>query len=201
MAGPHESVKTSTSSKVSERTRNYILKPILHPNGWKLEVQEKKNGTLLFTVIKHPTTPPQFKLVPTNESKDGPLRIRATAVRDVLRYTLFKDKQETLSILQALNSPLVSVRNQQRETIARFSTLSPEIVLLRVIRGSVARLRLKEKPEPFGFQIECEVQPGDQWIYAIILYAVARIESYEPVSGLAEETEQDKDVTGENVKR
>jgi len=200
MARSRKTVKTLKSSKVSERTQHYILKPTLHPNGWKLEVRAG-NGTLLFTVLKHPTTPHQFKLLPANEQKVSPLRIRTTAVRDVLRYTLREDRQELLSILQALNSPLVSVRNQQRETIARFSPLSPEIVLLRAISGSVAHLRFKEKPEPLGFQIECEAQPSDQWLYAIILYAVTRIESYEPLSRLEEKTQQDEDMTAESVKR
>ncbi|MFX1317603.1 MAG: hypothetical protein ACFE9D_00565 [Promethearchaeota archaeon] len=200
MARPRKTVKTTKYSEVSERTQHYILKPFLHPNGWKLEVREG-NGLLLFTVLKHPTTPPQFKLLPANKQKIGSLRIKTTVVRDVLRYTLRQGKQELLSILQALNSPLVSVRNQQHETIARFSTLSPEIVLLRAIRGSVAHLRFKEKPEPFGFQIECDAQPLNQWLYAIILYAVARIESYEPNSHLEEKTQQDEDVTAENVKQ
>ncbi len=200
MARPHEIVKTVKSSKSSKRTKNYILKPALHPNGWKLQIGEG-DGTPLFTVLKHPTTPPQFKLLPENKQKVSPLRIRTTAVRDVLRYTLFEDRQELLSILHALNSPVVSVRNQQRETIARFSTLSPEIVLLRAIRGSVAYLRFKEKPEPLGFQIECEAQPSNQWLYAIILYVVARIESYESISRLDEKTQPDEDVPAENVKR
>ena len=200
MANPPESVKISESSKVSERTQNYILKPTLHPNGWKLEVKEG-NGALLFSVLRYPTAPPQFKLLPANEQKIGPLRIRTTAVGDVLRYTLRDDKQELLSILQALNSPLVSVRNQQRETIARFSALSPDIVLLRALQGSVARLRFMEKPGPLRFQIECDAQHGDQWLYAVILYTVARIESPEATPRLEEKPEQDEDVTSKSAKR
>jgi hypothetical protein len=196
MARSDESVKSSQSSKNFQRTKRYILKPALHPNGWKLEVTEG-TGALLFTVLSHPTIPPHFKLHPAHQQKTHPMRIKFHAVKDVRRYTLLKDKQELLSILQTPHHPLVSVRNPQRETIARFSLLSSEIVLLRAIPGSVARLRIKERPEPLRFQIETEAQPGDQWLHAIILYAIALIESSEPTPFPEEEKEHDEDMTPE----
>jgi hypothetical protein len=196
MARSDESVKSSKSSKNFQRTQRYILKPALHPNGWKLEVMEG-TGTLLFTVLSHPTTPPHFKLLPANQQKTHPLRIKVHSIRDVRRYTLLKDKQELVSLLQTPNSPLVSVRNHQRETIARFSPLSPEIVLLRAIPSSVARLRVKERPEPLRYQIEAKAQPGDQWLHAIILYAIARIELPEPAPLSEEEIEHDENMAAE----
>jgi hypothetical protein len=95
----------------------------------------------------------------------------------VLRYTLTEGDDELLSIHSVLNSPSVRLQNEHRQTIARFSTFSQEIVIIRTPTASVARLKFKEKPAPLKFQVSCTAEAGLQWLYAIILYTIARIEA------------------------
>jgi hypothetical protein len=190
-------MKISASSKNAQRTQHYVLQPSLHPHGWKLEVKEG-TGPLLYTIFRRPTTPPTFKVHSSKPSKAESLRIKSKLMEDVVHYTLLEGTQEQLSIRTISNSPLVSVRDQQRKTIARFSPISPEIVLLRTHTGSVARLRIKERAAPLKVQIECEAKPGVEWLYAIILYIIARIESPKPIPQQEEDQVEEADTSIEN---
>lgn len=178
MSSFDEHVKDTKSSTVPQRTRHYHLKPKFHPHGWKLEIKEGK-GPIVLEVDRLPTTVPHYKLHSHKSPKMIPLKIKSTTIEDVIRYTLFEGNQEQMSIQWAFNSSVVLLRNQQRKTIARFLPITTEIVLLRTPTGSVARLRFKEKPAPVHYQIECEAQIGLQWLYAIVLYSIARIERIE----------------------
>jgi hypothetical protein len=126
------------------------------------------------------------------------MKIKSTTIEDVSRYTLFKGNQEQLSIRSSTNSPVVLLRNQQRKTIARFSPLSPEVVLLRTHTASVARLRFKKKPAPLHFQVECKTEADLQWLYAIILYSIAQIETPETAPLPETEGVQDEDEASES---
>ena len=179
MSHSDEPVKISNSSKNSQRTQHYLLKPSLHPHGWKLDVKEG-TGTPLFKVLKHPTIPTHYKLYSFKSQNLTPWKIKITTIEDVIRYTLFDETQEQFSIRKTPKSPIVLFRNRQRNTLARFSPLSSEIILLRTPTTSVAQLRFKERPPPLHFQVECETEPDLQWLYAIILYVIARIEMPEP---------------------
>ena len=104
----------------------------------------------------------------------------------VLRYTLTEGDDELLSILSVLNAPSVRVQDKHRQTIARFTSMSQEIVILRTPTASVARIKFKEKPAPLNFQVNCTAEGGLPWLYAIILYTVSRIEA-EDATPLPEE--------------
>lgn len=174
------------------RTQKYVLHPSLHPHGWKLEVRES-TGNLLYEILRHPTQPIQFKLQSPKSQTNNLLKIKTRTIGDVLRYSLFEGKQEQLSLRLIPNAPVVLLRNQERKTIARFSPLRPDVVILRTPTASVARLRFKEKPSPLHFQIECETVAGEEWFYAIILYTVARIEAAQPEPLRDNEVMQDED--------
>ncbi len=176
MSKSDESEKATTPSQTSLRTHHYLLKPSLHPHGWKLEVRDG-SGSPLYEVTKHPTTPIHYKLRPIKTPDSTPMKIKSAYIGHVLRYTLIKGDNELLSIHSVLNSPLVRIRNEQRQTIARFSALSQDLVIIRTPTALVARLKFKEKPTPLNFQVNCTAEAGLQWLYAIMLYTVARIEA------------------------
>jgi hypothetical protein len=189
MSPSNNHLKTPKPSPDLQRTCHYILKSCLHPHGWKLEVKEH-NGSMLFEVIRLPTAPPYYKLHSHKVHNVIPMKIKSTTIEDVLHYTLFEGNQEQLSIRSILKTPVVHLRNQQRKTIARFLPFTPKITLLRAPTGSVARLRFKEITSPLHFQIECDAEPGLQWLYAIILYSIARLEIMEADSPQLGKTEQ-----------
>jgi hypothetical protein len=189
--------RVTTPSQTSQRTHHYILKPSLHPHGWKIEVRGG-SGTLLYEVTKHPTTPIHYKLRPIKKPKSTPMKIKSAYIGHVLRYTLIEGDIERLSILSVLNSPSVLLHNDQHQTIARFSTISQEIVIIRTPTASVARLKFKEKPAPLNFQVNCTAEAGLQWLYAIILYSVARIEAADATPFPEEESTLEVDETESN---
>ena len=180
-----ESGRAATPSQTSQRTHHYVLKPTLHPHGWKLVINDG-SGTLLYEVTRHPTTPVHYKLRASKTPKSTPLKIKSVKIGHVLRYTLTEGDDELLSIYLGLNAPSVRVQDKQRQTIARFSNINEEIVMLRTPTASVARIKFKEKPAPLNVQVNCTAEGDLQWLYAIILYTVARIED-EDVTLLPEE--------------
>ncbi len=186
-----EPKKRIISSMDSRQTLHYVLKSSLHHHGWKLEVRELK-GPLLFKVIRHPIHPSYYKLQSLNSQKINPMKIKSLLFEDTFRYVLYDGNKEQVSILSDQNSPEVLFRNHQRKTIARFSPLSSEVVLLRTPRATVARLRFKEKPTPLSFKVECEAEVGLQWLFALILYSVAHIENTKPTPH-PEKTELEED--------
>ena len=115
----------------------------------------------------------------------------------MLRYTLSNGNDELLSIHSVLDSPSVRLQNAQRQTIARFSIISQELVIIRTPTASVARLKFKEKPSPLNFQVSCTAEADLQWLYAIILYTVARIEAVD-ATPLPEEDELTEEEEAEN---
>jgi hypothetical protein len=171
-----ESGRVTTPSQTSQRTHHYILKPSLHPHGWKITVRDG-SGTLLYEVLRHPTTPIQYKLHSGKKPESTPLTIKSAYIGHVLRYTLIKGDDALLSIHLVVNPPSVRLQNEQRQTIARFSIISQEIVIIRTPTASVARLKFKKKPAPLNFQVNCTAEEGLQWLFAIILYTVACIEA------------------------
>ncbi len=198
MSRSGEPVKTTKSSQDSQRSQHYVLKPSLHPHGWKLEVREGK-GHLLYEITRLPTQPIRYRLKSPKPTIRNLLKIKTLTIEDVTRYSLVNGTEEQLSIRATPNASVVLLRNQERKTIARFSPLNPEVVILRTPTRSIARLRFKEKPSPLHFQVESEATAGLQWLHAIILYTVARIETSKPAP-LPEEVDQDKDETSESSK-
>lgn len=196
MSQSDESGRVPTPSQTSPRTHYYILKPSLHPHRWKIEVRDG-SGTLLYGVTRHPTTPLHYKLRSKKKPKSAPLKIKTAYIGQVLRYTLTDGNDELLSIHSVLDSPSVRLQNAQRQTIARFSTISQELVIIRTPTASVARLKFKEKPSPLNFQVSCTAEAGLQWLYAIILYTVARIEAVD-ATPLPEEDELTEEEEAEN---
>ncbi|MFX1576412.1 MAG: hypothetical protein ACFFCF_04490 [Promethearchaeota archaeon] len=180
MARSEKSVKSHPDLQGSSRTQRYFLTPSLHPHGWKLTIQEE-GGPSLYQIIRHPTVPPFFKLRSLKSQKDEVLKIKSTRIEDITRYSLVEKNQEQLSIRSTSTSPVVFLRNQQRKTIGHFLPISPEIILLRTPNATVARLRLKEKPPPLRLQIECEIRDKQQWLFAVLLYSIFRIEVAESV--------------------
>lgn len=198
MSHSEEPVKGPQASRDSSRTHRYFLTPSLHPHGWKLKVQEEGDPPL-FRVIRHPTDPTFYKLHSLKSPKDVVLKIKSTMIEDVTRYSLVERNQEQLSIRSTSTSPVVLLRNQQRKTIGRFLPISPEIILLRTPNATIARLRFKEKPSPLKFQIECEIGDAQQWLFAIILYSIFRIETAESVPLSQEKPPEEMDATSSDT--
>jgi hypothetical protein len=198
MSHSEEPVKSHLDLQGSSRTHHYFLTPSLHPHRWKLTIQEE-GGPPLFRIIRHPTVPPFFKLRSLKSQKDKVLKIKSTTIEDVTRYSLVEKKQEQLSIRSTSTSPVVFLRNQQRKTIGHFLPISPEIILLRTPNATVARLRLKEKPPPLRFQIECEIRDRQQWLFAVLLYTIFRIEVAESVPLPQEKPPEKMDNTSSNT--
>jgi hypothetical protein len=180
MSHSEEPVKSPPALRGSSRTHRYFLTPSLHPHGWKLTIQEE-GAPPLFRVIRHPTVPTFYKLHSLKSQKDVVLKIKSTTIEDVTRYSLVEKNQEQLSIRSTSTSPVVFLRNQQRKTIGHFLPISPEIILLRTPNATVARVRLKEKPPPLRYQIECEIRDKQKWLFAVLLYSIFRIEVAESV--------------------
>ncbi|MFW9935480.1 MAG: hypothetical protein ACFFDU_08290 [Candidatus Thorarchaeota archaeon] len=198
MSHSKEPVKSHPDLQDSSRPHHYFLTPSLHPHGWKLTIQEE-GGPPLFRIIRYPTVPPFFKLRSLKSPKDEALKIKSTTIEDVTRYSLVEKNQEQLSIRSTSTSPVVFLRNQQRKTIGHFLPISPEIILLRTPNATVAHLRLKEKPPPLRFQIECEIRDKQPWLFAVLLYSIFRIEVAESVQLPQEKSPERMDDTSSNT--
>ena len=196
MSHSGEPAKTTKSSQDSQRSHHYVLKPSLHLHGWKLEVRAD-TGHLLYEITRLPTQPIRYRLKSPEQTTGNPLKIKTLTIDDVTRYSLVDGAKELLSIRATPTTSMVLLRDQERKTIARFSPLNPEVVILRTPTTSIARLRFKEKPAPLHFQVESEAIKGLQWLHAVILYTVARIEAHKP-GPLPEEVDQDEDETSKS---
>jgi hypothetical protein len=171
-------------------TTCYVLRTYLHPNEWKLQLRDS-SGQTLFEVLRRPTKPIRYR-VQTKQVKESLLTtIKTITIGDIQRYILFEGNQAKLSIRQSASSPLVLLQDPKRKTIARFTSITPELTLLRTQTNVIARLRFKEYPMSVGFIVDCQVQPILNWLYAILLYVTAQIESLS-ASSLPEEVPRDK---------
>ncbi len=171
----------SSANKVSSRTilprlNQYVLIPRLHPNGWKLLIQDATEH-LLFEVFRRPTTPLRYQVQPAPTQKGESLVIKSLNIGEITRYTLYQGTQEILSIRFASESKKVFLRNPARQTIAQFIILSSKVTLLQTENRMVARLRFRDHPSPSGFLVKCEIADESRWLYAIIVFTVAQIET------------------------
>lgn len=175
MSHTEKSVKHPDSSKTSQRTEQYVLRPKLHPGGWKLQVQNSSGQTIL-QITRRSTTPPRYnaRIFPPYEIE--PFVIKSMTIGDVQRYSLIENGHEALSIRRVTSSQVVLLRDAQRQVVARFTPISSEIILLRTDTTSVGRLRFKETPGVFGFIADCSTVAELRWLHAVILYVIARLE-------------------------
>lgn len=175
MSHAYKSVKQWDSLKTGQRTAQYFLRPKLHPSGWKLLIQNASEQTLL-QIKRRSTTPPRYlaQTFPPFEIK--PFFIKTLTVGEVQRYLIIANGHETLSIRQAASPQVVLLRDAQRQIVAQFTSISPEIILLRTDTTSVGRIRFKDTPGAFGFIAVCNIVPELPWLQGIILYVVAQLE-------------------------
>ncbi|MFX0079483.1 MAG: hypothetical protein ACFE8O_09620 [Candidatus Hermodarchaeota archaeon] len=175
MSSADKSVKQGDSLKADHRTEQYVLRPKPYPGGWKLLIQ-KTSGHTLLQIIRRSTTPPHYlaKAFPPFEIK--PFVIKALTVGEVQRYSIIANEQEALSIRQAASPQVVLLRDAQRQILARFTPISPEIILLRKDASSVGRIRFKDTPRAFGFIAFCKIIAELRWLHGIILYVIAQLE-------------------------
>lgn len=189
--------KVSPPSSASQPPSQYILTPLLHPNGWKLEVRDKEE-TLFHKVTRKLTEPISYTLHSYKPIKAPPMKIKSTSINGVPRFSLYKGHLEQLSILLTLPSSTILVRESSRKVIARFIPLTPEIVHLCTPTTSVGRLRFKDKPAPLHYQIECHLDSDSTWLLASILYTITRMETAATPSISAEEIPTEMDDSAEN---
>jgi hypothetical protein len=125
--------------------------------------------------------------------------MKAMAIGKVQRYSLIEAGHEVLSIRQAASPQVVLLRDVQRQIVARFTTISPEVILLRTDAISVGRLRFKEMPGAFGFIVDCSTVAELRWLQGIILYVIARLEEkmVAPLTDDEELEEEDVDPEAE----
>ncbi|MFW9983346.1 MAG: hypothetical protein ACFFCB_01290 [Candidatus Odinarchaeota archaeon] len=71
---------------------------------------------------------------------------------------------------------MVLLRDAQRQIVARFTPISPEIILLRTDATSVGQIRFKETPGAFGFIAICNTVAELRWLQGVILYVIAQLE-------------------------
>lgn len=93
-----------------------------------------------------------------------------------VRYTLFDEGLEHLSLLQASSSAEFLLRDANRRIVARFKPLGPGLFVLRTPSTVVARLRLTEYAAPAGLRVDCDAEEGLEWLLAVLLYAVVLTE-------------------------
>jgi len=175
MSHSDKSVKQGPSLEADQRTEQYILRAKLHPSGWKLLLQ-KTSGHTLLQITRRSTTPPRYlaKTFPPFEIK--PFVIKALTVGEVQRYSLIANGHDALSIRQAASPQVVLLQDAQRQTIARFTPISPEIILLRTDTTSVGRIRSKDTPGAFGFITFCSTVAELRWLHGVILYVITKLE-------------------------
>lgn len=192
MSYAEKSMKQVDSSKTKQRTKQYILRPKLHPSGWKLQVQTASGQTLL-QITRRSTTPPRYLAQAFPPFEIEPFVIKAMTIGEVQRYSLLEAGHEVLSIRQAASPPVVLLRDAQRQIVARFTPISPEVILLRTDAVSVGRLRFKEMPGEFGFITDCSTIAELRWLQGVILYVIARLEEkmVVPLTDAAELEEED----------
>ncbi len=180
---PHadKSVKQRDSLKTDLRTERYILRPKLHPSGWKLLIQ-KTSGHTLLQIRRRSTTPPRYLAKPFVPFEIKPFVIKSKTIGEVQSYSVIADGEETLSIRQATSPQVVLLRDAQRQIVARFTPISPEIILLRTDATSVGQIRFKETPGAFGFIAICNTVAELRWLQGVILYVIAQLEEKMAVS-------------------
>lgn len=196
MSPLEESTKKAPLSKKSHFKRRYVIRPLLHPNDWKLEITDDVNQSL-FEVTRRLTSPIRYRVQAIKSSQSEQLVIKTSHIGDIIRYSLLKKGQELLSLRYVTSSTITTLRDQNRNAIARFTPLTPEITLLRAASSSVARLRYKESPTTLGFTVECEVTPEQQWLLGVLLYVIAyiatRVSVTHPAPEALEETKEAED--------
>ncbi|MFW9830259.1 MAG: hypothetical protein ACFFD8_00555 [Candidatus Thorarchaeota archaeon] len=188
-AGP----KKPQSPFVSSRTRRYVLRPRRHPNGWKLEITDATDQSLL-EITSRSTSPIRYHIESTNSTDSELLVIKPANIGDVIRYSLMKADYEQLSLNFTISSPRVSLRNHNRNIIAHFTPLTPYIILLRTTTSLVARLRIKQSPNLLGFVFQCETTPETKWLHGVMLFSIAYIVAWTSNTHL-----RSKDFEGEKV--
>ncbi|MFX1299370.1 MAG: hypothetical protein ACFFAL_03495 [Promethearchaeota archaeon] len=175
MSHSDKSVKQGTSSKADQRIEQYVLRPKPHPSGWKLLIQ-KTSGHTLLQITRRSTIPPRYlaKAFPPFEIQ--PFVIKVLTIGEVQRYSIIANGHDILSIRQATSPQVALLQDAQRQTIARFTPISPEIILLRTDTTSVGRIRFKDTPSAFGFIAFCNTGVELRWLHGVILYVITKLE-------------------------
>ncbi len=175
MSHADKSVKQGESLKTEKLTEQYVLRPKLHPDGWKLLVQNASGQTLI-QIIRRSTTPPRYHAQPIPPFEIKPFVIKAMTIREVRRYSIIANGHETLSIRQTASPQVVLLRDAQRQIVARFTPISPEIIILRTDATSVGRIRFKDTPGTIGFIAVCNTFAELRWLQGVMLYVIAQLE-------------------------
>jgi hypothetical protein len=109
---------------------------------------------------------------PADGEQGKVLVVKPEQIGSEARYTLFDERLEHLSLLQASSSAEFLLRDADRRVVGRFKPLGPGLVVLRSPVAVVARLRLTGFAAPAGLRVECDAEEGVEWLLAVLLYAI-----------------------------
>lgn len=163
----------------TRQKEHYTLLPKLHPNKWKLIVLDYA-GQEIFHLTRLPTNPMRYRGQAIQPANVHPITIKTTKIGAIAYYSLFAANEELFSIRYPVSSPIVTLWGKNRKVIAHFKPISSDLIFLQTDSTRIARIHFKEKPSPLGLVIESQVDSENHWLYAIILYAIACIESRYP---------------------
>lgn len=123
-----------------------------------------------------PTEPSRYVISPADGDQGKALIVKLVQIGSEARYTLFDQRSEHLSLLQASSSAEFLLRDSNRRVVARFRQLGPGLVVLGTPTTVVARLRLSEYAAPAGLRVDCEAEEKLEWLLAVLLYAIVLTE-------------------------
>jgi len=152
--------------------KRYIIRQRPSP---RIELRvDDAQGKQVFCIMRRPTHPPSYTLIPTGGEDRTPLTVKTMKLPPIKRYTLTQGDTLLLTLQPIPARGVYSLRNGQR-LLGRFIPVNSILTFLRTPTYITARIRLLPTPPP-TIHATCDIAPQRQWLLATLLYLIALID-------------------------
>jgi hypothetical protein len=146
-----------------------------HPSGLKLQVNDALDQPI-YHIYRRSTFFPSYVVRDLCNLLSTSLQIKTKDLGVSKQYLLFANHLKQLSIQSSQTSKEIFLQNAQHKIIARFLSLRSNLVVLRAANTEFGRIHIFELPPPRKFKIKAQLHPDQQWLFALLLYAVVKAE-------------------------
>jgi len=165
---------TAASRSLASTLKRYTVRQRPSPGKVELRV-EGAQGQQVFRIIRRPSHPPRYLLIPTSD-EETQLLVRPMKIPIANRYTLTQEETTLLTLQRILTVEGYRLRDGQRRLLGRFVPVNPSLTILRTPTTITARIRLLPAPPPLRVHALCDVAPQHPWLLATLLYLIALID-------------------------
>ncbi len=163
--------KTSTPPDSIPYTIHY--RP--YPSGLKLHVNDALNQPI-YHIYRQSSIAQSYTIRDLRNLYSTSLQIKIKELSMGKHYILTANHITQLSIRPSPIPKELLLLDTHQKIIARFLSLRSNLVVLRTTNAEFARIHVFKLPSPRKLKIKANLHPDQQWLFALFLYAIAKVE-------------------------